>query len=96
MNHRSKMLRESARHEACVVCGDTGSTVWAHANEQMAGKGTGIKGHDLLGLYLCAEHHAWYDQGKAPRAEKREFFREYYPKTMVRVAEKLAAGNLML
>lgn len=96
MNHRSQALRDSANGEACVVCETKGTTVWAHSNEQAHGKGMSIKAHDLLGLYLCEPHHAWYDKSGAPRAEKQAFFREWYPKTMVRVAEKLAAGTLKL
>jgi len=56
-----------------------------------------LKAHDLLGLYLCGKCHAEYDRGLTwNREQRREFFREYYPKTMVRVAEKLAAGELKL
>jgi hypothetical protein len=88
-NHRSKPLRDSARDEPCIVCGTDGTTVWAHSNEVEHGKGMGIKAHDLLGLYLCATCHGAYDQ-RLDREQRRKFFREYYPATMVRVAEKIA------
>ncbi len=96
-NHRSERLRASANGEACVCCGSVGTTVWAHSNLQEHGKGMSIKAHDLLGLYLCGKCHREYDSGRMwNRLDKRAFFREYYPKTMVRVAEKLASGELKL
>jgi len=95
--HRSEALRQSARDEICVACGaNDGTVVWAHANEGALGKGKSLKAHDLLGNYLCARCHADYDAGPGTREEKRAFFRECYPKTMVRVAEKIAAGTLRL
>lgn len=97
MNHRSKALTQSARDESCVRCGAVdGTIVWAHSNEMAHGKGKSIKAHDLLGNYLCFKCHSWYDSGSATREEKRAFFRECYPWTMVRVAEKLANGELKL
>ena len=98
MNHRSKALTQSARDESCVHCGaHDGSVVWAHSNEQQHGKGHSCKAHDLLGNYLCFKCHLQYDSGsKLSREEKRAFFRDCYPRTMVRVAEKLASGELKL
>jgi len=95
--HRSPALRRSAQGEACVACGrNDGSIVWAHSNEGEHGKGKSLKCHDLLGNYLCFYCHYDYDFGTATREEKQAFFREHYPKTMVRVAEKLARGELRL
>ena len=97
MNHRSERLRQSANGEPCVKCGKIGSTVWCHSNESAHGKGMSLKAHDLLGLYLCGSCHHDYDRGPdMTREERRELFRELYPKTMVRVAEKLATGELRL
>lgn len=94
MNHRSTKLRQSAKGEPCVACGKhDGSTVWAHSNESAHGKGMSIKAHDLMGNYLCFDCHRWYDVGPATRQEKKAFFRECYPKTMVRIAERLAEGE---
>lgn len=96
-NHRSEALRRSAKGEACVRCGvRDGSVVWAHSNEGEHGKGKSLKAHDLLGNYLCFHCHNFYDTGTASREVKHAFFRECYPKTMTRVAEKLAAGTLRL
>ncbi|MDE3023568.1 MAG: hypothetical protein KGI54_17245 [Pseudomonadota bacterium] len=88
MNYRNKKILQSARDETCIVCGSRYGVVWAHSNELTHGKGRGIKAHDLLGLYLCFDHHQWYDSGDAPRDKKREFFREHYPACMVRLCEK--------
>lgn len=97
MNHRSERLRQSANGEACVSCGACdGTVVWAHSNEMAHGKGASIKAHDLLGNYLCMKCHLSYDSLRKSREVCRELFREWYPKTMVRVAEKIAAGTLKL
>ena len=97
MNYRSKALTQSANGQTCSGCGaDDGTIVWAHSNESCHGKGMSIKSHDLLGNFLCSECHRWYDQGKASREEKRLWFRMCYPKTMTRVAELLASGELKL
>ncbi len=97
MNYRSRALRDSARGEACVACGAQDQTVvWAHSNEQEHGKGVALKAHDLLGNYLCLECHSFYDLGGASQAERRAWFRAQYPKTMVRLCEKLARGELKL
>ncbi len=96
-NHRSERLTRSADGEACVACGRCdGTVVWAHSNEQEHGKGAGIKAHDLLGNYLCEKCHFAFDAGRKDRELCRFRFREWYPKTMVRVAEKIAAGKLKL
>lgn len=97
MNHRSKALTNSARGETCVNCGWSGEgVVWAHSNEGAHGKGLSIKAHDLLGNYLCGPCHAQYDRSGMSWDDKRTMFRECYPKTMTRVAEKIAAGELKL
>lgn len=97
LKYRNKALLASARDESCVACGrNDGTTVWAHSNELAHGKGMGTKAHDLLGLYLCQSCHDWYDRAPDSGAHKRLFFREHYPSTMARIAEKLAAGELRL
>lgn len=95
MNYRNKALRDSAADEPCVVCGETGTTVWAHSNQSSHGKGTGIKAHDLLGLYLCGRHHQYYDTSML-RQEAIAFFAYYYPMTMVRLSQKLVRGDFKL
>jgi hypothetical protein len=41
---------------------DYRTTVWAHANGSAAGKGIGMKSHDLLGAYACSNCHDVYDR----------------------------------
>jgi hypothetical protein len=65
-------ITKSARGEECQIripmrCnGNRETTVWAHANGSAAGKGIGMKSHDLLGAYACHACHDLYDRrGKA-------------------------------
>lgn len=45
------------------VCrGGTETTVWAHSNRYLDGKGRGIKAHDHNGAYACYWCHAVYDR----------------------------------
>jgi putative nuclease YbcO-like protein len=61
-------ITESARGEACTIrlvgiCNfDPATTVWCHANGSAAGKGIGMKSHDLLGAYGCSACHDAYDR----------------------------------
>lgn len=61
-------ITESARGEECLIripgiCLYTTETVvWCHANGSAAGKGIGMKAHDLLGAYGCANCHDAYDR----------------------------------
>jgi hypothetical protein len=96
--HRSESLRQSAKGEPCIACGrEDGTTVWAHSNELAHGKAKSRKSHDLLGLYLCSVCHHLFDGSPSwTREQKQAFFKEHYDATMVRVSEKLAAGELKL
>ena len=64
---RSNKLRNSARGQECTmriptVCtGDPATTVWAHSNLGIHGKGKGIKATDVMGAYMCFACHAAYD-----------------------------------
>lgn len=61
-------ITESARGEECQIrligiCNrDPATTVWCHANGSAAGKGIGMKSHDLLGAYGCSACHDAYDR----------------------------------
>lgn len=72
-------ITQSARGEACQirligVCScRRETTVWCHANGSAAGKGIGMKSHDLLGAYGCSTCHAVVDrQVPLPRHLTRE------------------------
>lgn len=61
-------ITESARGEECTIrlvgiCNrNPETTVWCHANGSAAGKGIGMKSHDLLGAYGCSSCHDAYDR----------------------------------
>ena len=64
-------IRASARGMQCQiripgVCNRNPETVvWCHANGSAAGKGIGMKSHDLLGAYGCSSCHDVVDR-RAP------------------------------
>ncbi len=65
---RSKKVRDAAKGEDCTVnspnCSyDSETTVFCHLNDHWAGKGRGIKAHDI-GFFGCYNCHTAIDQGK--------------------------------
>lgn len=96
MNYRSKKITRSAEGEDCTMntpwCNyDASTTVFAHFNEQFAGKGLGIKAHDYAGIYMCANCHDIYDRRMQPSDDYRpdEYFYllRAYVKTIGRLIE---------
>jgi hypothetical protein len=90
-------IRESANGEQCQVriphhCNfDSRTTVWAHGNGSAAGKGIGMKSHDLLGAYACSACHDVYDRRvptPLPRAEIELFFWEGHARSLVILIHK--------
>lgn len=66
---RSQKIRDAARGEHCTMNGptcryDRETTVFCHLNESFAGKGMGIKAHDIAGFFGCSECHSAYDLGQ--------------------------------
>lgn len=65
-------ITESARNEECQVrianvCNfNPETTIWAHANDLAAGKGKGLKAHDINGAYCCSACHDVYDRRRRP------------------------------
>lgn len=63
MNHRSPKLLRSAQGQPCAlalpgICrGRTDTVVWCHSPYLEDGKGAGLKAHDILGCYGCADCH---------------------------------------
>lgn len=66
-------IRESAEGMFCQIrlvgiCNhDSLTTVWCHGNGSAAGKGNGMKSHDLLGAYGCFNCHDVYDRRREPK-----------------------------
>lgn len=80
MTYRNRRLLDLARGMLCQmqvygVCnGREDTTVAAHSNMLMHGKGRGHKASDWAHCWACSACHTWYDQGPAPRAEKELAF----------------------
>jgi hypothetical protein len=72
---------------------DPATTVWAHANGSAAGKGIGMKSHDLLGAYGCSACHDIYDRRvPLPMAYSREMvelaFHEGHQRSLLLLIEQ--------
>lgn len=79
MEHRNQKILDAAEGEACTLLsplcnGDKRTVVACHSNEQVHGKGRGIKAHDIFVFFGCANCHSWFDDSSAPREQKREYF----------------------
>lgn len=69
--YRDPYLLKVAKGEACLLnispkcLGDEGSTtVAAHSNQLMHGKGKGLKAEDCYTVWACYKCHTMMDQGK--------------------------------
>ena len=83
MNYRNKKLLNDARGQSCKHCGiNDGTVVNAHSNWYEHGKGASIKAHDYYTAHLCYSCHAWLDQGKASREEKRDMWYRAFERTL--------------
>lgn len=80
MVERNPTLLRMAQDKPCQlqiagVCnGRTDTTVAAHSNWLVDGKGMGHKASDASVVWACAACHAWLDQGQAFYAEKRRAY----------------------
>jgi len=78
--HRNRRLLDLARGQPCLlrvpgVCqGGTETTVAAHSNLSIHGKGGARKADDIYSVFSCGTCHAWLDQGRAPRTAKEAAF----------------------
>ena len=86
MSFRSPKLLASAEGQPCVICGQRGTTVAAHANRVSLGKGVGIKCPDMYVADLCVTCHAFVDgrSGKLTKAEKWDMWVTAYLRTVKR------------
>lgn len=90
-------IRESAEGMPCQIrllgiCnGNPLTTVWCHGNGSAAGKGIGMKCHDLLGAYGCSSCHDVYDR-RVPtdmtRVEVELAFWEGHARSLVLLIER--------
>jgi len=88
MSHfRSPKLLDAANGQSCVICGETETTVAAHANSVALGKGTGIKVPDFYTAWVCQIHHDMIDGRRPvalPYASPFELWTWAYLKTVAR------------
>ena len=91
-------IRESANGMSCQirlggVCNhDPATVVWMHANGSAAGKGIGMKSHDLLGAYGCSDCHDVYDRRKSTSMFTRDqieiAFHEGHQRSLILLIER--------
>jgi len=62
-NYRNEKITRFAKHRMCTIqipgiCnGNAATSVWAHSNQGIHGKGKGIKAHDFYGAIACSDCH---------------------------------------
>ena len=91
MIFRSPKLLKLARDCKCMnpdcpnhVFGGDGTTVAAHSNQLVHGKGMGIKAHDCFIAFLCQKCHFDIDQGSSMgRQEKEDLWQRAHDETML-------------
>lgn len=95
---RSRKLLDSSRGQPCTLgfpgCyGGGETTVAAHANMQLCGKGTGIKASDIYSVDSCGSCHDVLDgrtlRNILPEAREAYFWRAFVRTTNRRLAEGL-------
>jgi hypothetical protein len=77
---RLQRLLDMAEGRPCLlhipgVCNhDPATTVAAHSNLSIHGKGAHRKADDVYTVAACSACHSWLDQGQAPKADKEAAF----------------------
>jgi len=83
---QSEKLRRAVASQECGACGSMAGSQAAHQNEL---KGMGLKVSDARCAALCVNCHRELDQGtKMTREERREFWKNAYITTIVRMIER--------
>jgi len=93
MEYRNQKILDAAEGERCTMgspyCNDDPRSVCAcHSDEQVHGKGRGIKAHDIFVFFGCTGCHHWYGSSEVPREQKREYFHYAHARTLIRLIEK--------
>ena len=84
-------MLDMANGMACQHCGcQDGTTVMAHSNSHLHGKGGARKADDLFVAAMCFGCHSWIDQGRGndptgvwQDTEKDEVWRRAHDKTLL-------------
>ena len=83
---QSEKFRRAVAGQECAACGSMAGSQAAHENMN---KGMGLKVSDARCAALCLNCHLELDQGtKMTREERREFWKDAYIKTIVRMIER--------
>jgi len=83
--YRDSDLLKLAQGQPCVLqaidncLGESDTTVSAHSNQLVHGKGRGLKAEDCYTIWSCSRCHSWLDQGNASKEEKNAHFDERFP-----------------
>lgn len=87
---------KACRDLPCQHCSiDDGTTVAAHSNQLLDGKGKGIKAHDYRVAALCFRCHSRLDQGSdLSKIERVEMWENAHRKTIGELFEKNIIGVL--
>lgn len=94
--YRDRILLDMAKGRPCLVLvklvslHPTDTTVAAHSNLAIHGKGLGQKASDVYSVWSCFGCHSWLDQGKATSYEKGTAFMEAHLRQVLewrRIAE---------
>lgn len=83
---RSEKFRRAVASQECGACGSMSGSQAAHENMN---KGMGLKVSDARCAALCPICHRELDQGtKMTRQERREFWKDAFITTIVRMIER--------
>ena len=81
--YRDPDLLKLAQGERCLLrvhpncLDDEGSTtVAAHSNELIHGKGRGLKANDCMSVWACYRCHTMFDQGDMTKRQRAKLFDE--------------------
>lgn len=86
--YRDRALLDMAEDRPCLLMATGGhqtygTTVAAHSNLSIHGKGAMRKADDCYSVWACFACHAWLDQGGAPKAEKARAFEAAHKLQMI-------------
>ena len=83
--YRDPDLLKLAQGQPCILqaldncLGESETTVAAHSNQLVHGKGRGLKAEDCYSIWACSRCHSWLDQGKGSKIEKNAHFDDRWP-----------------
>ena len=86
--YRNQKIRDAAKGEDCTICGVNDDTiVFAHFDEQYAGKGMRQKADDCAGFFLCHACHDRHGKGFFRNCIDRNILIRAYYRTIRRLID---------